>query len=55
VDAQVKMIPSARALAIDSIAGHLMCCNADPQATRIMGDGIRKFLEELISQRKNGS
>ena len=54
VDAQVKMIPNARALAIDSIAGHLICCNADPNATRIMGDGIRKFLDELVSQRKNG-
>jgi hypothetical protein len=48
------MIPHARALAIDSSAGHLICCNADPNATRIMGDGIRKFLDELVAQRKNG-
>jgi homoserine O-acetyltransferase len=54
VDAQVKMIPNARALAIDSSAGHLICCNADPNATRIMGDGIRKFLDELVVQRKHG-
>jgi homoserine O-acetyltransferase len=54
IESQVKMIPNARALAIDSIAGHLICCNADPNATRIMGDGIRKFLDELVSQRKNG-
>jgi hypothetical protein len=51
IDAQVKMIPKARALPIDSIAGHLICCNADPNATRIMGDAIRAFLQELAAQR----
>ena len=51
IDAQVKMIPHARALAIDSSAGHMICCNADPNATRIMGDAIRGFLEELAAQR----
>jgi homoserine O-acetyltransferase/O-succinyltransferase len=50
IDAQVKMIPNARALAIDSPAGHLICCNADPNATRIMGDAIRAFLQELGAQ-----
>jgi len=54
VDAQLRMIPNARALMIDSNAGHLICCNADPQATRIMGDRIRTFLGELVSQRKSG-
>ena len=34
IEAQVKMIPNARGLAIDSNAGHLICCNADPHATR---------------------
>jgi len=52
VDAQLRMIPNARALAIDSNAGHLIILNADPQATRIMSDGIRAFLEELAAQRK---
>jgi homoserine O-acetyltransferase/O-succinyltransferase len=51
IDAQVKMIPNARALAIDSPAGHWICCNADPQATRVMGDAIRGFLQELGAQR----
>jgi homoserine O-acetyltransferase/O-succinyltransferase len=51
IDAQVKMIPSARAVAIDSSAGHMICCNADPNATRVMGDAIRTFLQELIAQR----
>ena len=47
IDAQVRMIPNSRALAIDSTAGHLFCCNADPNATRIMGGAIRSFLQEL--------
>jgi homoserine O-acetyltransferase len=51
IDAQVRMIPSARALAIDSPAGHLICCNADPQATRAIGDAVRAFLRELDARR----
>lgn len=54
VEAQVKMIPNARALAIDSIAGHWICCNADPQATRVMEGAIRGFLRDLEGQRKAG-
>jgi homoserine O-acetyltransferase/O-succinyltransferase len=51
VEAAIRMIPNPRALVMDSSAGHLICCNADPNATRIMGDGIRRFLDELVSQR----
>jgi len=51
IDAQVKMIPAARAVVIDSDAGHMLCCNADPNATRVMGDAIRAFLQELAAQR----
>jgi homoserine O-acetyltransferase/O-succinyltransferase len=51
IDSQVKIIPNARALAIDSSAGHMICCNADPNATRVMGDAIRAFLQELGAQR----
>ena len=54
IDAQVKMIPNARALAIDSIAGHFICCNADPQATRVMEGAIREFLRDLEAQRRAG-
>ncbi len=43
----VKAIPNARAVWIDSVAGHLICCNADPKATRVMGEAIREFLSEL--------
>jgi homoserine acetyltransferase len=49
-DTQVKAIPSARALWIDSSAGHFICCNADPNATRRMGDEIRAFLGELSAK-----
>jgi len=35
----------------DQVAGHLLCCNADPNATRVMGEAIRAFLEELSAQR----
>ena len=50
IEAQVKAIPGARAVPIDSNAGHLICCNGDPQATRAMGDVIREFLLELSAR-----
>jgi homoserine O-acetyltransferase len=48
----MKAIPNARAASIDSVAGHLICCNGDPQATWVMGEAIRGFLQELSAQRK---
>ena len=51
IAAQVKAIPDARAVEVDSTAGHLICCNADPQATFAMGTAIRAFLDELSAQR----
>jgi homoserine O-acetyltransferase len=47
VDPFVKGIAGARVVWIDSAAGHLICCNADPNATRRMGDAIREFLRDL--------
>jgi homoserine O-acetyltransferase len=47
IEAQLKLIPNARAITVDSIAGHVVCCNADPQATRAWGEAIRNFLQEL--------
>jgi hypothetical protein len=47
IETQVKAIPGARTAPIDSTAGHFICCNADPQATRAMGEAIRVFLSEL--------
>jgi homoserine O-acetyltransferase len=52
LDAQVKAIRGAHALAIDSSGGHLICCNAEPKATRLMGDAIRAFLAELSARPK---
>ena len=49
---QVKAIPNSRAVHIDSLAGHLICCNADPQANVAMGDAIGQFLNELSSGKK---
>ena len=50
IEVQVKAIPGARALPIDSNAGHFICCNADHQATWIMGEAIREFLLELSTR-----
>jgi homoserine O-acetyltransferase len=53
VEIQVKAIPNARVAWIDSVAGHFICCNGDPNATRAMTDVIRKFLQELSAGRKS--
>ena len=50
IEGQVKTIPDARVVWIDSIAGHSVCCNADPQGTRLLGEAIREFLLELEIQ-----
>jgi homoserine O-acetyltransferase len=54
IETQVKAIPNARAVAIDSIGGHLICCHADPQATRAIGEVIGGFLLELRAQQGTG-
>ena len=54
LEAQLKMIPGASAVAIDSIAGHFIAANADPQATRAMEDAIKGFLRDLEAQRTVG-
>jgi homoserine O-acetyltransferase/O-succinyltransferase len=54
IEAQVKLIPNARAVWIDSVSGHSACCNADPQATRALGEAIRDFLLELQAERHSG-
>ena len=52
IETQVKAIPNARAMAIDSVAGHLIGGNADPQANRVLGEAIREFLLELSARQK---
>lgn len=51
VEAQVKAIPGARAVAIDSNAGHTIWYNADPQATVAISLAIKAFLSELTASR----
>jgi homoserine O-acetyltransferase/O-succinyltransferase len=51
IEAQVKAIPWARVVWVDSVAGHLICCNADPKATRILDEAMGAFLRELSVQR----
>jgi homoserine O-acetyltransferase/O-succinyltransferase len=52
IEMQAKLIPNARVVSIDSIAGHLICCSGDPQATRAMGEALRGFLTELSEKRR---
>ena len=47
IETQVKAIPGARSVAIDSPAGHLICCNGDPNATFAIGEAFKAFLKEL--------
>jgi homoserine acetyltransferase len=50
IETQVKAIPGARAVAIESSAGHLICCNGDPNATHTMGEAIKAFLQEVMQK-----
>ena len=47
IETQVKAIPGARSVAIESPAGHLICCNGDPNATFAIGEAFKVFLKEL--------
>jgi len=47
-------IPGARLVWIDSVAGHLICCNADPNATQALGEAIEAFLQELRDRQTAG-
>jgi len=52
IEAEAKAIPNARAVWIDSEAGHLICCNADPQATWALRQELEEFLEQLTARGK---
>ncbi len=54
VDAYLKSIKNARVEWIDSDAGHIICCNADPNATQRMSEVIAKFLDVLSAERLSG-
>lgn len=51
IEAEIGMIRDARGFQIDSIAGHTVWYNADPQATVAMGRAIAEFLRELSASR----
>jgi hypothetical protein len=46
-------IKDAKVVWIDSPAGHLICCNADPNATQALGKTIGSFLSELGATRED--
>jgi homoserine O-acetyltransferase/O-succinyltransferase len=54
IESQVKAMLHARAVAIESSAGHLICCNADPNVTRRFGDAISAHLSRVATDRKSG-
>jgi homoserine O-acetyltransferase/O-succinyltransferase len=47
LEEQARLIPNARVTAIDSNAGHLICCGVDPQAYWIVGETMSGFLREI--------
>jgi homoserine O-acetyltransferase len=50
-ETMAQAIPGSKLVWIESVAGHLMCCNADPNATRALDAGIKAFLIELTAKR----
>lgn len=51
IEMQVRAIPGARGVPIDSNAGHTIWYDADPQATVAVGLAIKAFLSELTAGR----
>jgi len=51
IETEVKAIPGARGVPIDSNAGHTIWYNADPQATVAMDLAIKTFLSELTASK----
>jgi homoserine O-acetyltransferase len=49
---QVKTIPGARSVPVNSPAGHLICCNGDPNATYTIGRAFKEFLSELDAEKR---
>jgi homoserine O-acetyltransferase len=49
-EAMVKAIPRAEVVWIDSVGGHMMAMNADPNATRVLGEAMGAFLEQVRAQ-----
>jgi homoserine O-acetyltransferase len=50
-ETMARMIPGASISWIDSVAGHLICCNADPNATHALDKALGAFLTEVAQER----
>jgi homoserine O-acetyltransferase/O-succinyltransferase len=48
IEIQVKAIPGARSIGIDSPAGHLIVGNGDPNATYTISEALKTFLKESV-------
>jgi homoserine O-acetyltransferase len=53
-ESMAAMVPGASIAWIESVAGHLICCNADPNATRELDEALKTFLDELVQAREAG-
>lgn len=51
IELQARTIPNARAVAVDSLAGHTIWYNADPQATVALSNAMKTFLTDLTASR----
>jgi homoserine O-acetyltransferase len=51
-ESMAGMIPGAKIAWIESVAGHMICCNADPNATQALDEALRTFLGELTQERR---
>ena len=47
-----NMIPRAAHVEIDSVWGHAVCCEGDPEATKIMSREISALLSRLRQERR---
>jgi homoserine O-acetyltransferase len=50
-ETMASMIPGAQIRWIESSAGHLTCCNADPNATQALDRALDEFLNELVQEK----
>jgi homoserine O-acetyltransferase len=50
-ETMAQLVPGSKLVWINSLAGHLICCNADPNATRALDAGINAFLTDLTTKR----
>lgn len=52
VETQIKAIPNAEGKKVNSLAGHLIATNGDPQANSVVSEAISQFLSALWFAKK---